>query len=703
MADANEFKILLATDIHLGYEHKHELRGRDSLNSFEEILKIGKQNEVDFILLGGDLFHENKPPRHIVNGCIKLLREHTFGDKEVSFDIVSDLSVNFEAHGRFPWPNYHDSNLNVAIPVFTIHGNHDDPTGCGAANAGMTLSVLNTLADAGVINYFGRQSDLSEVRIHPILFEKGSTKLAVFGLGALREERLHRLWREKKVHLMQQPGSARDDWFNIFVIHQNHVKHSETTYVPEESIDKSMDLVFWGHEHDCQIDPVHNSKQEFYVTQPGSSVATSLCEGETGQKHVGILHVRGKEFKIDKIPLKTVRQLIWKDIKLCDHLADLEGKTEKIRREKVEKFCKDEVERALLVADTDWNGIQPKEPLIRLRVNRAFKDGEGAFETFNLFRFGEQFRGRVANTKDIIQFKNIRSRTVVKSEQNTSIRMDLDDAMTDQVGTMKDVVVKCLRNVDANAKERLLVQSENPLTEAMSQYVEKGVTDAINDYVNKQIENMTKKLETRLALSTISKEGISEDIKELADRRRKGNADIVKEEEEVLKTALKTAESQKLNTMQSRAGEEDPDNDDIDDVDMKLNATSATTTSTRGRGGRGSRGGASASASGRGSRGGRGRGRGKIAAVVADTPSIKTSFMTQRSRAEAAPIEIMDSDDDETFSPKTALKNNNNNNSAKSAMNMSRPSATKKSKITFDSDSDGDFDPTPAPAKRGRR
>ena len=75
----------------------------------------------------------------------------------MSFDIVSDLSVNFEAHGNFTWPNYHDSNLNIAIPVFTIHGNHDDPTGCGAANSGMTLSVLNTLADSGVINYFGRQ------------------------------------------------------------------------------------------------------------------------------------------------------------------------------------------------------------------------------------------------------------------------------------------------------------------------------------------------------------------------------------------------------------------------------------------------------------------------------------------------------------------------------------------------------------------
>lgn len=26
-------------------------------------------------------------------------------------------------------PNYEDPNLNVALPVFCIHGNHDDPTG----------------------------------------------------------------------------------------------------------------------------------------------------------------------------------------------------------------------------------------------------------------------------------------------------------------------------------------------------------------------------------------------------------------------------------------------------------------------------------------------------------------------------------------------------------------------------------------------
>jgi double-strand break repair protein MRE11 len=32
---------------------------------------------------------------------------------------------------RFPQINYEDENLNVGLPVFSIHGNHDDPQGAG--------------------------------------------------------------------------------------------------------------------------------------------------------------------------------------------------------------------------------------------------------------------------------------------------------------------------------------------------------------------------------------------------------------------------------------------------------------------------------------------------------------------------------------------------------------------------------------------
>jgi len=34
-------------------------------------------------------------------------------------------------HTRFPAVNYEDENFNVGIPVFSIHGNHDDPQGTG--------------------------------------------------------------------------------------------------------------------------------------------------------------------------------------------------------------------------------------------------------------------------------------------------------------------------------------------------------------------------------------------------------------------------------------------------------------------------------------------------------------------------------------------------------------------------------------------
>ena len=81
---------MLATDNHIGYAEKDPIRGQDAINTFREILELARAEEVDFILLAGDLFHENKPSRGVMHQTIALLREYTMGDKAVS---VCQLSV----------------------------------------------------------------------------------------------------------------------------------------------------------------------------------------------------------------------------------------------------------------------------------------------------------------------------------------------------------------------------------------------------------------------------------------------------------------------------------------------------------------------------------------------------------------------------------------------------------------------------------
>lgn len=44
--DEDTFKILIATDIHLGYLERDAIRGSDSYNTLNEILNCAKTNQV---------------------------------------------------------------------------------------------------------------------------------------------------------------------------------------------------------------------------------------------------------------------------------------------------------------------------------------------------------------------------------------------------------------------------------------------------------------------------------------------------------------------------------------------------------------------------------------------------------------------------------------------------------------------------------
>ena len=84
-----------------------------------------------------------------------------------------------------------------------------------------------------------------------MLLCKGQTRLALYGLSSVKDERLYRLFRENKVQMMR-PEEETDEWFNLLTLHQNRAKHGSSNYIPEHYLDGFMDLVIWGHEHECR-------------------------------------------------------------------------------------------------------------------------------------------------------------------------------------------------------------------------------------------------------------------------------------------------------------------------------------------------------------------------------------------------------------------------------------------------------------------
>jgi hypothetical protein len=69
----------------------------DQLNSalWFVYLILSSLDKVDFILLGGDLFHENKPSKKTLHKTIELIRMYCFGDDPVQIQILSDQTINF--------------------------------------------------------------------------------------------------------------------------------------------------------------------------------------------------------------------------------------------------------------------------------------------------------------------------------------------------------------------------------------------------------------------------------------------------------------------------------------------------------------------------------------------------------------------------------------------------------------------------------
>lgn len=387
----------------------------------------------------------------------------------------------------FPSINYEDQNYNISLPVFSIHGNHDDPQGAGPEGA---LCALDLLSASGLVNYFGRQELPGEatndeqaretgIHVQPILLQKGTTKLAMYGIGNIRDERFHAEMRKNRISMFR-PSENADEWFNLLLIHQNRVPHGPKSSVPENGFGDEVDLIIWGHEHDCRIDPEPVTGKAYYITQPGSSVATSLSAGESIAKHVGLLKIQGRQFDMEKLRLRTVRPFIMDEVKLTD-AADIES-VQLENKVQINKYLKQRVNQLIDRANEEWDELYQGEenppdrmlPLIRLRVEY------NNHEVGNPQRFGQDFTNRVANPRDIVQFT--KRKTINRTGKKINIDQPEGLEELDEDGEAPERIEKI--KVETLVRQYLEAQTlqmlhENGIGYAVNAYVEKDDKHAI--------------------------------------------------------------------------------------------------------------------------------------------------------------------------------------------------------------------------------
>lgn len=482
------------------------------------MLQLANQEDVDMLLLGGDLFHLNKPSFATLQKCIELLRRYCFGSKQIEFDIMSKQEDNFDHPEHFRHANYLDENINVSLPVFSIHGNHDDPTGSNP------ISSIETLSSAGLINYFGKYTNLDNINLSPILLKKGDVQIALYGLGSINEERLHRILKHGKLNYLAPDNPVK--WFKMIVVHQNRVTHTTKKHLPERFLTDLPDFVVWGHEHDTRTEAEKNNVTGFYVYQPGSTVRTSLCEGESKAKCCGLLEVyvdpktKLHKFRLTTKKLKTPRVMIWESIDVAEAIKryDLDNTCDAI-----EEFAKQKVEKMIEKAFLEHTGdpLQPKLPLIRLRLEYIDEN-----ENFHVAKFNANFSGRVANPTDVVHF--VKKKVDRKYDDDVNLDLEEMNKLIDNEAfesvNMGDIINEYFDRIE-NEKDKLSLLSQKSMSVAVKDFVEKETTDAIDDMFKLQKEKAKKYL---MSLNSFNEDSMKDYLKEFREKQLENQDELNK-------------------------------------------------------------------------------------------------------------------------------------------------------------------------------
>ena len=249
--------------------------------------------------------------------------------------------------------------------------------------------------------------------------------------------------------------------------------------------------------------------------QPGSSVATSLVPGEAVPKHVAILSVTGRDFKVEPIRLKTVRPFVMREIVLSEEKEAMKLAKKPDNSTEITRFLEGIVISMIEEANQEWEAAQDGEerdedekqplPLIKLRVEFSAPEG-GHFDCENPQRFSNRFVGKVANIQDVVAFHR-RKTGVRRTTANGAVLPEESALMSNVIDSVQ--VEKLVRGfLEA---QTLTILPQNSFGDAVSQFVDKDDKHAMEHFVE---DNLKKQMEELMKMEDVDEETMQQAMEE---------------------------------------------------------------------------------------------------------------------------------------------------------------------------------------------
>lgn len=220
--------------------------------------------------------------------------------------------------------------------------------------------------------------------------------------------------------------------------------------------------------------------------------------GEAVPKHVAILSITGRDFKVETLRLKTVRPFVMKEIVLSEQKEIKKLAKVVDNRSKITQHLIAIVDELIEQVKIDWIEAQDATdhdeelevplPLIRLRVEYSAPDG-GNFDCENPQRFSNRFVGRVANVNDVVQFYRKKAGATKKTQSGADLP---EESILAQMDIDSIKVEKLVR--EFLSAQSLTILPQNSFGDAVSQFVDKDDKHAMEIFVNASLSNQIKHL-----------------------------------------------------------------------------------------------------------------------------------------------------------------------------------------------------------------